>query len=208
MDPSAHEAVLEWYTGFVDRVRNLGLPVLSGLDDDMLRDNRSWPADSHLESHFENWSWNRNDAARLAAIMEGERRSLYQAWKQQATTESLPDYPELWRRDRHVILGVAEVITKLLPMDRSVLENLLQGQPCKKKSLCHSVCGRVKNIPGSFNKSLTKITELNLVRPGGRGRSSRGYSLTDFGNEVVVVLKGLEPTGIGANRIHRHSDHG
>ncbi len=202
VDPSAHEAVLEWYTGCVDRVRNLGLTVLSGSDSDTLPENRSRPADRPVESHFENWSWNRNDAARLAALMEGERRILYQAWKQQATIGSLLDYPELWRRDRHVSLEVAEAITKLLPMDRSILKSLSRKQPCKRQALSRSVCGNKPNIPGDFGRSVTKLKELDLVRSG-EGRASVGYSLTDFGNEVAKALNSLEP-----NISTRQSDHG
>ncbi len=202
VDPSAHEAVLEWYTGFADRVRKLGLPVLSGSDSDLLRDNHSWPTDSPLESYFENWSWNRDEAARLAALMECERRILYQAWKQQVEAESLPDYHQLWKRDRHVSLAAMEVITKLEPMDRSILRSLSLEQPCKKEPLCRSVCGDKPNAPGNFNNSLTKLKGLDLVHPG-KGRLSRGYSLTDFGNEVATALNGLEPTTSS-----RHSDHG
>lgn len=204
VDPSAHEAVLEWYTGFVDRVRNLGLPAVLGSDNDKFRDNCSWTADSPLESHFENWTWNRNDAARLAALMEGERRILYRAWKQQVEAESLPDYPELWRRDRRLSCAVVEAIARLdKPIDRSILKSLSLEQPRKKEPLSNSVCGDKPNAPGNFNKSLTKLKKLELVRAGGKGQSSLGYSLTDFGNEVAVALNGLEPTTSS-----RHSDHG
>lgn len=202
VDPSAHEAVLGWFTEFADRVQNLGLPALSGSDNDMFRDIRSWPADSHLESHFENWSWNRNDGARLAALMEGERRILYQAWKKQGEAESLPDYHQLWKRDRHVSLAAIDVITKLGLMDRSILKNLSIKQPCKKEPLCHFVCGDKPHAPGNFNKSLAKIQILDLMCAGD-GQLSPGYSLTDFGNEVAMALNGMEPTTSS-----RHSEHG
>lgn len=203
IDPSAHEAVLWWFANFVRHVQNLRLPVLSDSTVEMFYDNRCWPADSLLESHFGNWLLNRNDAARLAAIMEGERRILYQAWELQATTESLPDYDQLWRRDRRLSLAIVEAIARLdKPLDRDILKSLSREQPCKRIPLCRSVCGNKPNVPGNFNASLKKIMELNLVSSGG-GRSSPGYSLTDFGNEVAVVLNGLEPT-----TSTRHSDHG
>jgi hypothetical protein len=129
VDPSAHEAVLEWYSRFVNRVRNLAIPDLSGSKGDVFRDNRSWPSGSHLESHFENWSWNRDEAARLAALMECERRILYQFWKQQDDAESLPDYHQLWKRDRNIRLAAIEVIKKLGPMDRSILKILSLEHP-------------------------------------------------------------------------------
>ncbi len=202
VDPSAHEAVLGWFSAFADRVQNLGLPALSGPDSDMFRDNRSWPADSPLESHFENWSWNRDDAARLAALMEGERRILYQAWKQQDEAESLPDYHQLWKRDRHVSLAAMEVITKLGAMDRRILKSLSLEQPRKKEPLSKAVCGDKANAPGNFNTSVGKLKELDLMCPGS-GRSSVGYTLTDFGKEVAMALNTFEPKTSA-----RHSDHG
>lgn len=194
-DPSAHEAVIWWFANFVHHVQSLRLQALSDSTKEMFHDNRCWPEDWHLESHFENWLWNRNDAARLAAIMECERRILYQAWEQQATIDSLPAYDQLWRRDRRLSLAVVEVIAKLdNPMDRSILKSLFREQPCTKDALVHSVCGNKQNAPGNFNTSLDKLKDLGLVRSGGRGRSSPGYTLTDLGNEVADVLGGMEPS--------------
>ncbi len=195
IDPSAHEAVLWWFANFTRHVQDLCLPVLSDSTEEMFLDNHCWLAGSLLESHFGNWLWNRNDAARLAAIMEGERRILYQAWELQVTTESLPDYDQLWRRDRRLSLAVVEVIGKLNnPMDRWILKRLLRAQPCKKQDLAPAGSDK-KNLPGNFGKSVAKVIELKLVIPG-KGRTSVGYRLTDFGIEVAEVLNEMDPSVI------------
>lgn len=125
-------------------------------------------------------------------MMECERRMLFQAWKHEAIVESLPEYHELWRRDRRLSLAVVEAIGKLSDIDRCILISLLRLQPCKKEPLCHSVSGPKPSFPGNFNGSLERLQKLDFVRSG-KGRSSRGYSLTDMGMQVADALRQMSP---------------
>ena len=195
VDPSAHEAVLGWFAVFADHVRILRLPTLFDSDSAMFNDNRCWHDAPRFESRFESWSWNRNDAARMAAIMECERRILFQAWKHEATVELLPSYQELWQRDRRLSLAVVETIGKLSDsvMDRCILANLLRSQPCKKEVLCGAVCGPDSPPSGAFNGSLKKLQELKLMLSGGKGKASQGYRLTDSGLAVANALQQMAP---------------
>ncbi len=193
VDPSEHEAVLGWFAVFADHVRILRLPTLFNPDSGVFHDNRCWHGAPRFESRFESWSWNRNDAARLAAIMECERRILFQAWKHKATAESLPEYRELWYRDRRLSQAVVETIGKLSEMDREILSRLLSAQPQTTDQLSHSIDGPNSTPSGSLTRSLKGLKALECIQSGGRGRPSAGYCLKDLGMQVADALRQMAP---------------
>ena len=78
VDPSAHEAVLEWFTHFASFVRNIVAPACSRSPDELFRNGETWNEAPLVEQYFQNFVWDRNQAAELAAAMERERRILYQ----------------------------------------------------------------------------------------------------------------------------------
>lgn len=66
VDPSAHEAVLEWYAGFVRFVETCVVPARASSPSDFFREYDSRTEVPRLESSFENFEWNCNQAAQLA----------------------------------------------------------------------------------------------------------------------------------------------
>ena len=188
VDPSAHEAVLEWYATFLSFVRNVVAPACSRSPVDLFRESDSWTEVPSFAPCFENFVWNRNQAARLAAVMERERRILYQGWQHDPAipAQILLEYRQLWRRDRRLRLEVTESLAKLSLVDRLILKKLRSG-PLKKAILCNELCGPKENVPGNFNTSVERLKQMRLIS-GGTGRGSTGYQLTDIGNEVAEAI--------------------
>ena len=158
-DPSAHEAVLEWYAGFVRFVETCVVPARASSPSDFFREYDSRTEVPRLESSFENFEWNCNQAAQLAAVMDRERRILYQSWQHDpaAAARDLPESPQLWQRDRRLSVEVIEAMAKLGPIDRDILTILRKGP------LCDEVCGGSENAPGYFNKSVGKLVTVHAL---------------------------------------------
>jgi len=88
-----------------------------------------------------------------------------------------------------VVLGRIEVST-LPDTHREILQSLLERSPQKAEELAKSTANK-RETDGAFRKQLTLMKNNGLLHAG-RGKHSPGYSLTDRGIGLALIVRQLQ----------------
>ncbi len=174
--PTAHECVWEWF--------NLFVRFVAQFRDDNASSDQEGRVD--LASAFMSLDWNQQNAEVLLAAMEQERRCLS---KEIGLPKDAEKYYRIWRPNREHPPEAQELIPRLGPLARDIMQAAYLKQGRTKKQLSDDVMRRPPS--GQFKCMLSGLIKDGLLDSGGPGRASSGYQLTPLGRKVAELLNAM-----------------
>lgn len=182
--PTAHEAVLEWLKRFCslvgERFPNFTVRPQMDVTPSLLAEE--------LPAFFQRLEWNCRFATDLLAGMEQERRRLHATVGQTLSENGEPtnSYGSLWRPAVRPWALTEQDVRHLSVKAVRILRELHRAEPLRKDDLNRQTTRGP--VSGGFNNALRDLMNRRLVQSGGRGKNSRGYSLTALGLQAVHLV--------------------